>query len=305
MRDRHRYFFRHLFRVRLGSLGLLVSFVLLPGPAAAQVSKGDLMGPVPPAECRVTGEDRVPVLIIGSYHMSNPGADRFNLESDDVLSPRRQQEIEDVVVRLAAFEPTVVALESAWGDTTNAADYQAWLAGEHELRRKEEEQIGFRLAKRAGLETVYPVDARIGLPDSLLMNTMEVDPSLGRHLAEIEPYGEAAMELMGDMLSELTIGEFLWEMNSPEGLAANHTTYFRFFLPIVTETSYGGPDYVAVWYRRNLRIAANIGRIAGDGDRVFLIIGQGHVPILRQVLTDWPRFCVEDPLAYLPEPAGD
>ena len=302
MRGWYRYLFRNLLRVRLSSIGLLVSLPLLPDTAAAQVSKDDLMGPVPPAECRVTGEDRVPVLLLGSYHMSNPGADRFNLESDDVLSPRRQAEIEDVVERLSAFKPTVVALESAWGDTTNAADYRAWLAGEHELRRKEEEQIGFRLAKFAGLETVYPVDARMGLPDSLLMATLEVDPSLGRHLAEIEPYGEAAMALMGEMLSELTIGEFLWEMNSPEGLAANHTTYFRFFLPIAAESSYGGADYVAVWYRRNLRIAANIGRIAEPGDRVFLIIGQGHAPILRQVLTDWPRFCVEDPLNYLPEP---
>ena len=137
------------------------------------------------------------------------------------------------------------------------------------------------------------------------MTTMEVDPSLGRHLAEIEPYGSAAMALMADMLSRLTIGEFLWEMNSPEGLAANHTAYFRFFLPIVAEDSYGGADYVAVWYRRNLRIAANISRIAEPGDRVFLIIGQGHAPILRQVLTDWPRFCLDDLLNYLPEPGRE
>jgi hypothetical protein len=262
----------------------------------------ELMGPLEPAECHAADESRIPVLILGSYHMSNPGADRFNLESDDVLSPGRQAEIEAVVDRLALFEPTIVALESPWGDTGNASDYRAWRAGEHELRRKEEEQIGFRLADRAGLETVYAVDARMGLPDSLLMATMERDPSLGRHLAALEPYGEGAMALMGQMLSESTIGEFLWEMNSPEGLAANHTTYFRFFLPIVADTSYGGADYVAVWYRRNLRIAANIGRISDEGDRVFLIIGQGHAPILRQVFTDWPRFCLEDPLNYLPEP---
>lgn len=262
------------------------------------------MGPVPPAECTAVDESRIPILILGSYHMSNPGADRFNLESDDVLSPGRQAEIEDVVNRLSAFRPTVVALESPWGSAGNATDYRAWLEGEHELRRKEEEQIGFRLAREAGLETVHPVDVRIGLPDSLLTATLESDPSLGRHLADLQPYGEAAMALMGDMLSEMTVGEFLWEMNSPEGLAANHSTYFRFFLPIVADTSYGGADYVAVWYRRNLRIASNIGRIAEEGDRVFLIIGQGHAPILRQVFTDWPRFCLEDALRYLPEPGG-
>jgi hypothetical protein len=287
--------------VPLRRLSCLVATAILVAirPAGAQVSKDQVMGPVPPAECREGGEDRIPVLILGSYHMSNPGADRFNLESDDVRTPRRQAEIEDVVSRLEAFAPTVVALESPWGDTTNASQYRAWLAGEHELGRREEEQIGYRLARRVGLETVHPVDARMGLPDSLLVATIEVDPSLGRHLQEIQPYGEAAMALMDEMLSELTIGEFLWEMNSPEGLAANHTTYFRFFLPIVADTSYGGADYVAVWYRRNLR------RIAERGDRVFLVIGQGHAPILRQVLTDWPRFCLEDPLHYLPEPMRD
>ena len=89
---------RRSWHIRSAPIVLLAGVLLLPGQAAAQVSKDDLMGPVPPAECRTTGEDRIPVLLIGSYHMSNPGADRFNLESDDVLSTRRQQEIEDVVV---------------------------------------------------------------------------------------------------------------------------------------------------------------------------------------------------------------
>ena len=30
------------------------------------------------------------VLVLGVYHMSNPGRDVFNTEADDVLSPKRQ-----------------------------------------------------------------------------------------------------------------------------------------------------------------------------------------------------------------------
>ena len=37
-------------------------------------------------------------------------------------------------------------------------------------------------------------------------------------------------------------------------------------------------------------------------DRIpVLIIWQGHALILRQVLTDWPQFCLEDPLDYVLE----
>jgi hypothetical protein len=38
-------------------------------------------------------EESSPILVLGTYHMANPGLDSYNVEADDVLSPRRQQEI--------------------------------------------------------------------------------------------------------------------------------------------------------------------------------------------------------------------
>jgi hypothetical protein len=37
---------------------------------------------------------------------------------------------------------------------------------------------------------------------------------------------------------------------------------------------YGGADMVADWYKRNLRIFANLTRISEPGDRVFIIYGR-------------------------------
>jgi hypothetical protein len=36
---------------------------------------------------------RAEILVLGTYHMANPGADVYNIQADDVLSPKRQQEI--------------------------------------------------------------------------------------------------------------------------------------------------------------------------------------------------------------------
>ena len=36
---------------------------------------------------------RAEVLVLGVYHMSNPGRDIFNVQADDVLVPKRQREI--------------------------------------------------------------------------------------------------------------------------------------------------------------------------------------------------------------------
>ncbi|HUR98670.1 MAG TPA: hypothetical protein VMZ26_11450, partial [Pyrinomonadaceae bacterium] len=36
---------------------------------------------------------RAEILILGTYHMANPGQDIFNMQADDVTSAKRQQEM--------------------------------------------------------------------------------------------------------------------------------------------------------------------------------------------------------------------
>src|SRR5438034_630106 len=90
--------------------------------------------------------------------MANPGLDSTNLQADDVLSPRRQNEIADVVDYLARFAPTKIAIEAPYRDTWSTAAYGKYLQGQYTLGRNETEQIAFRLALRLSLPTVHPVD---------------------------------------------------------------------------------------------------------------------------------------------------
>jgi hypothetical protein len=50
------------------------------------------------------------LVVLGSAHFSNPGRDNVNYQVEDVLSDRRQREIEVVVKELAAFHPTRIAV---------------------------------------------------------------------------------------------------------------------------------------------------------------------------------------------------
>lgn len=270
--------------------------VIAPGPVLGQ---GYFEGPIPPAECRAD-DDRIEVLLLGSYHMSNPGADQFNLEADDVLLPARQEEILAVVERLAAFEPTHVAVEAPWGDSATLARWAGYRADERELRRSEEEQIGFRLARDMGHETVHPIDVRIGLDFDAVGAVAARDPRLGRLLGGMQAVGEEAIATMARWLSEGSIGSTLARMNTPDAIARTHMPYIQFLAPVAVEDDYAGADMVAEWYRRNLSIFANLTRIAHGGDeRVFVIFGAGHIPIIRELVTQHPDYCVEDPIPYL------
>lgn len=244
---------------------------------------------------------KIPLLMLGSYHMSNPGADQFNLESDDVLAPKRQVEIEALVKKLAAFKPTKVAVEAPYGDSATVARYKDYLAGKRELRRSEEEQIGFRLAKMLGHETIYPIDVRMDLSQPGLEQVIGSDPAKhGARMGSMEQLGKTAIAQMDSWLKEGTVSDMLYEMNRPEFLDLNYQLYLRIFLPTVAGSNYAGADLVATWYQRNLRIMSNLHQIdCGPEDRVFIIYGQGHIPLFERIAEDSPYFEVMDVLPYL------
>ena len=49
------------------------------------------------------------VLIVGTYHFSNPGQDQANVDAVDVTAPQRQAELQAITDALAKFAPTMVA----------------------------------------------------------------------------------------------------------------------------------------------------------------------------------------------------
>jgi len=257
-------------------------------------------GTLPPLNCD-SEDGRIPVLLIGTYHMSNPGLDRFNLEADDVLAPPRQAEVQRVVESLAEFRPTVVAVEASAGPGVNG-NYAEWRAGDRPLSANETEQLGFRVAAAAGLERVEGIDFHLSLPDELLGQAVAADSSGGnaRRLADLSTYGEEAMRTLADWLSGGSIGEMLYKMNTPAALSWVHRPYVDQLLMIRTGNEHVGASFVAEWYRRNLAIFVNLVETArSPSDRLLVVYGQGHVPILRDLVGQRPEFCVEDPLPYL------
>ena len=78
------------------------------------------------------------IMILGSEHLANPGMDSFNKKMDDVLAPKRQREIEQLVEQLKAFNPTKIALEIDFSRNAEInAVYQGYLEGTYELKRNE------------------------------------------------------------------------------------------------------------------------------------------------------------------------
>ena len=242
-----------------------------------------------------------PVLLLGTWHMDNPGKDMLNLKTDDVLVPRRQKEIEELVNRLAKFRPTRVLIEAPCGDPVRPNAYADYLAGKHDLNRDEREQVAFRLARRMNLSTVPGIDYPMDLDDSQLNLLMKSNPELvGKAMEALQADGGKEMEKQQSLLAHSSVTEFYRYQNSEEAIERNHQFYFKYLVPIAQGQNYAGADMVASWYKRNLRIMNNLERLQlSPTDRVFILFGQGHVKLLRDFIKATPGFCLVDAEAYL------
>jgi hypothetical protein len=230
---------------------------------------------------------RAQVMILGTYHMDNPGLDYANATADDVLVPHRQAEIEAVARALAEFRPTRIAIEAEPGrDSLWNARYAAWRRGQHAPTRDEREQLGFRLAGLLGHDRVYGVDYKL---DMDVGGVMQFAMQNGQ--AEMaQRMGATVQAVIADMNARMEttpVGAILAEANGAR--ADSMHGWYMVMATVGRDTTYAGAHEVANWYRRNLHIFANIARVAQPGERVLVIMGSGHGTLLRQFVDESPE----------------
>lgn len=244
------------------------------------------------------GTGMVPLLLLGSYHMDNPGRDAFNAQVDDARSPQRQEEIAAVVRGLRAFRPTKVALEVRTElDGALNTDYAAYRAGAYALPSNERQQIGFRLAAELGHERVYAIDWNEANRDVDVFGYAEAhQPDI---YTELVSEGQRFTEEVHEHLAHAGVGDVLRWLNSPEELARNHRIYLT-MAGVGAGKNYVGIDWLTGWWERNLKIYVNLTRITEPGDRILVLYGTGHIPLLTQFTRDSGMYALEVAACYLP-----
>lgn len=226
-------------------------------------------------------DTRPEILVLGTYHMANPGRDIYNMQADDVQSPKRQQEIAQAIEVLKRFHPTKIAIESDVGSEKAENEYRDYVAGKYTLSRNEVDQVGYRLAKDLGHRTVYPVDVEGDFPMQRVANYAKANGRAEKFGAMMASMGALVKE-QDDFLRSHTVLEMLEYMNS-DSMAAKGLAFYYQIVPYGEPGEYAGPDLLAAWYQRNIRIYHNIvGLIDSPNDRILVIFGAGHLGWLQQ-----------------------
>jgi len=161
--------------------------------------------------------------------------------------------------------------------------------------------IGFPLAKESGISEVSCIDWRgddneAAPIDDILQYAKEYEPERYKKITTtyLEPMQHEAEEL-----SRLPILEGYKRVNQAETVKKMHQFYMEFAM-IGKEKDYYAMDWLTWWYKRNLILYTNVRRlISTPQDRVLLLIGGGHVHLIRQFLEESGVCTVVDANEYL------
>lgn len=297
-------------RVISGAVGAMAAVAVLLASAGAQQRSSERAEVERQAQTdvqrvfRAAGVEPRRVMLLGTFHFKDAGLDAYKpTHQFDALSERRQKEIAEVVERLAAFKPDRVCVEFPY-TRQDAVDkgFEAYVAGERADRPNEIYQIGMRLAQKLGHETVYAIDAdgrwyepRVDImayarehgQEAMLRSPL--DGPVGEYLAERDR-----------AIDDNHLRETFLYMNSRPMITASHGIYLVNTFGVGEGEEYPGVDgFVSQWYNRNLKIFQNIRRISEPGESVLVVIGAGHLPIIRHAAESSPEFEVVEVAEYL------
>lgn len=229
------------------------------------------------------------VLLIGTFHFSNPSLDLSKLNSMDILSPERQAEIGKVISLISRFNPSKFFVEYKF-DRQQTLDslYDCFLTGKSTAPLKstnEVYQLAFKTGKEVGLKSINAIDFNVSLPLDSVMTIYEKRGQTAirdSFLAEVRRFEQEYNEMV---LGKRSILDILLYFNTPQYRKWDLSTYTTYITKAGDKSDLIGPFSAAEWYRRNITMLSVLQKTLEPTDkRVVVLLGASHIALFEQLL---------------------
>jgi hypothetical protein len=245
----------------------------------------------------------IEVMIVGAYHMGNPGLDVNNAKVDSVLTSDKQKQLVAAVSRLAKFKPNKIAVEmiANTADMTTT-DFDKFTPVSLTTDANEITQIAYRLASQLGHKVVYAIDEQSETIDYFPYDKVEAFAKANSQenlMAGGLEWGKVATADFEKAQKTKTVTQLLLEINNPQRAMDEMRLIYYPFLGIGDQKSQIGAELNAGWYQRNAKIFAKLNLVAKPGDKILVLFGSGHNYWLRHFVNLMPGYKLVDMVPYL------
>lgn len=276
-------------------------FISLALPAPAQQASPDINALAAPFK----NQKKTKVMILGTFHFNDGGNDTYKPKfSVNIKSEKRQQEIKALLQILAKFNPTKVTIENMpERQKFHDSLYNEFINGRYEPGENEIYQVSYRLAAMLRHKKIYCIDAPArGFDDEMNTDSFAIVHHQQKYADTVYSNMFFALYAKDDSLkSVLPLRTSLAYQNNPERLRLGLGHYLIGDFKVSADGYYPGADGSTYWWNRNLRIFSNILQLAATSkeERIFVMIGAGHLQILRFLAMACPEIEFVDAYDYL------
>lgn len=239
------------------------------------------------------------VLTLGAFHFDFPNLDANQIakpDQIDIFDSKYQNDIKDIVARIYKFKPTIIVIERQPTEQSKIDSlYNEYLQGKYQLKRAEDQQIGFRLAKMLGLKKLYCVDEWGNFNENInvIVNGNDsIESQKFDTYSENNPDSSKRFRPKSIYKSEGILAS-LRQLNDEKNIKKSLGNYLVGLFKYESKANdFKGVDFeTGRWFNRNLKIFRNIQRIkTKTSDKILVIYGAGHLNLLNYFFECSPEY---------------
>ena len=241
---------------------------------------------------------RTEVLLIGTFHFNNPGADAMKVKTFDVMTPKVQMELETITEKLKLYQPDKLFVEWPWNEQS-ALDtlYAQYLGGKYEeyvitkytnpaqrdfYLKNEIFQLAFRAGKKLKLAKIHAIDYnKTDFPYDSVMKAMN-SAHQEKLVKDTESMMATYQATINKKLETYTLTQLLLDLNKPDSRTFDNSLYLTQLNRAGTADTFVGPFLVSEWYRRNLYMYSLVQKLTvAQDDKVIILAGASHTAMMK------------------------
>lgn len=242
------------------------------------------------------------ILLIGTFHFNNPGADGVKTADFDITTTPAQQELEKISNQIKKFNPNKIFVEWEYYDQKNLDSlYSLYLNNQYEnyiekafknkpsysmYATNEIFQLAFRAAKKAGLKLVHGIDYPLPMPFDTVMNAIKVAKQ-DDVMAEISTYTSSMAKDANLKRKTMNLTSLLLDLNTEKSRNINSSFYLKTLNRAGNLNNFGGTFSVSEWYKRNLYMYSLVQKqMQTAADKAVILLGAGHIAIIKKFIEE-------------------
>lgn len=241
------------------------------------------------------------ILLIGTFHFENPGLDVAKVSTFNVMTDKSQKELVNIANKIVKFGPDKIFVERNYMKQDKLDKFYAKNTDSLLSKNADEiVQIALRSAKKMGHKKLFAIDYnQTSFPYDSLLKGMK-----GANQIDLLKSNELQMtnyeKSQNEKISKYNLTDLLLDLNSKESIKNDLEWYIGTANRAGAIDNFVGAYLVSEWYRRNLYMYSLVQKLTeAKDDKIMILLGAGHVAIIREFIKNDPNFEIVELAAIL------